>query len=397
MAVTLIINPGSSSKKFALFKDGRTILSMRFERNGQAVELCTEHNNEQKKCEGLAVTEYATALEHVLTTAIESNCITKASDITRVGVRVVAPGTYFQTHRMIDEVYLRELQARVVVAPLHIPTTVNELTQVRLLLPHAVVVGVSDSAFHSTLPPVARTYSIKREDTKRYDIYRFGYHGISCASVMHRLDSVVGKPRRVVIAHIGSGVSITAIRDGVSIDTSMGFSPGSGMVMGTRSGDIESGALLELMRVRDMDISETQQYLQTMAGLKGLAYESDFRHLLDRRANGDTEAIQALELFAYRFKKLLGGHVAALGGLDALIFTATAVERSPAIRSLLGSGLSCFGIELDERRNDDLINHDGIISTDKGPVTVALVRTQELDEMVRVTNGIAAMTVTSAH
>lgn len=390
MALTLIVNPGSSSKKFALIKDGRTVLSMRFERNGQVVELCTQHHNEQKKCEAIDSTLYSSALEHVLTTAGTSGYVAQESDITHVGIRVVAPGTYFQRHRVIDAEYLAQLTARTATAPLHIPTTLSEINLIQTLLPESLLVGVSDSAFHSGMPTVARTYSIKREDTTAYDIYRYGYHGLSCASVVRKLELVLGsRPQRVVIAHVGSGVSVTALRDGQSIDTSMGFSPVSGMVMGTRAGDIESGALLELMRARNMNLTETQQYLQTAAGLKGLARESDFRHLLERMARGETEATEALALFAYRFKKLLGSYVAALNGLDALIFTATAAERSPIIRALMTSDLDCFGIHLDAEKNEQLMNHDGVISVTDSPVAIALIRNQELDEMVRVTNNFS--------
>jgi acetate kinase len=389
MAITLIINPGSSSKKFALVKDGRTILTMRFERVGEGVELCTEYNTEQQKCEGVDTGLYASALSHVLETAKNTGLITSETDITQVGVRIVAPGTFFQKHRIVDDDYRQELQARAAAAPLHIPVTLDELLQVEAVLPAALVVGVSDSAFHSTLPTVARTYSIKREDTLRYDIYRFGYHGLSCASVLRRSESIVGQKKKVVIAHIGSGVSLTAMRDGESIDTSMGFSPVSGMVMGTRAGDIEPGALLELMRVRNMGVREAQQYLQTECGLKGLTDEPDLRHLLERMAQGDLAATEALELFSYRFRKILGGFVAALDGIDALIFTATAAERSPVIRSLLVSALENFGLSLDIKANEHLINHDGVISTKDSSVTVALIRTKELDEMVRITNNFS--------
>ncbi|MFN3188035.1 MAG: hypothetical protein ACK42D_00615 [Candidatus Paceibacteria bacterium] len=389
MAITLLINPGSSSKKFALVNERRTLLLLRFERDGAGVELCTVQDTEQQKCEGIDAELYSSALAHVLDTAKAKGVINSLSDITKVGVRVVAPGTFFQPHQVIDDVFVSRLKARSASAPLHIPATLNEISQAMAILPEALLVSVSDSAFHSTMPMVARTYSIKREDTDRYDIYRFGYHGLSCASVLRQSKTVIGEKSRVVIAHIGSGVSLTAVKDGQSIDTSMGFSPASGMIMGTRAGDIESGALLELMRVRDMGLFETQQYLQTVSGLKGLAHESDLRHLLERKAKGDFEAIEALDHFTYRFRKVLGSMVAALGGLDALIFTATAVERNPQVRSLLLAGGAGFPITLNNEKNEQLINHDGIISAEDSSAVVALIRTQEFAEMERVVESLS--------
>lgn len=356
---------------------------MRFERRGDGAEICTEHNTEQQKCVGVDVEIYRSALAHVLDTAKSSGIISEVSDINKVGVRVVSPGTFFQHHRLIDDAYISELVAREAIAPLHIPVILQEIKQVRALLPSSILVATSDSAFHSTMTILAKTYSIKSEDTKECDIYRFGYHGLSCASVLRRSIDIMGSKNKIIIAHIGSGVSLTAVREGKSIDTSMGFSPASGMVMGTRAGDVEAGALLELMRVREMDISAVRHYLQNDSGLKGIAKESDLRHLLERKVQGDKDAINALELFAYQFKKQFGSLVAVLGGLDAVIITATAAERNPAIRSLLLGSVG-FGVELDESVNELLINHDGIITSKDSKVAVALIRTDEFMEMARL-------------
>lgn len=384
MAITLLINPGSSSKKFALAKDGKILLVLRFEKNSQGIELCTEQNGEQQKCEGLEVLLYASALDRALEISVEKQLIESVTDISKVGIRVVAPGTSFQAHQIIDDDFIKKLTQKTPSAPLHIPAIIDEINQAQSLLPGVPLLAVSDSAFHADLPKVARNYSLKLTDTKKHDIHRFGYHGISCASVLQKSEKMFGRQRRLIVAHVGSGVSLTAIKDGKSVDTSMGFSPGSGLVMGTRAGDIEPGALLELMRVHSMTVEETYKYLQTESGLKGLADEADFRHLLERKAKGDIETIEALDIFAYRFKKVLGGLVAGLGGLDMLIFTATAVERNPVLRSLLLPADFGLGISLDTNKNEELINHDGVISTEDSQVKIAIIKTEEFVEMEKI-------------
>jgi len=391
MAITLLINPGSSSKKYSLIEDGRVVADMRFEQDANNIDFCLQLNGREQKCENPTFEQYDTAIRFVLDTALREKAIKNLQDITRVGVRVVAPGTFFQSHRLIDDLFIHKLREREPVAPLHIPSTLREVELVKMELPHAMLVGVSDSAFHSTMPDYARDYSIELKDTDMYDIHRFGYHGISNASVVRRTVPVFSEvPNRMVICHVGSGVSMTAVRNGESIDTTMGFSPGSGLVMGSRAGDIESGALLELMRAKNLHLFDAQTYIQTRGGLKGLTGEADFRHILERLSQNDEVATAAMDLFVYRFQKALGGFIIALGGLDAIVLTATAVERSTTLRSLLFKNLEWLGIILDNTKNESLVGHDGIISTTESKIKVAVIRTNEIDEMHRVTNAFVA-------
>lgn len=386
MATTLIINPGSSSKKYALWRDGRCLASFRFERQEHNYELCTEAHGQQQKCEGVSVAEYTAALRQVLDAALRAKHIDHVHDITRVGIRVVAPGTFFQSHRIIDELCMHKLREREPAAPLHIPHLLQELELIKVALPDAVVVGVSDSAFHQTMPDHARDYSIEAAETEAFDIHRFGYHGISYASVTKRLPAFIGRvPSRAVIAHIGSGMSMVALRDGQSIDTTMGFSPASGLVMGSRAGDLEAGALLELMRVKNMKLFDAQTYVQTRGGLRGLTGEADFRLILDRVSKADEVAEAALRMVVYRFQKQLGAYQVALGGLDTLVLTATAVERSAELRAHFLAGLEWFGIELAPDVNDTLARGGGIISTANSAITIVVIPTQEIEEMVQVT------------
>lgn len=389
MALTLIINPGSSSKKYALFQDDTLIASWRFERNEQTYEVCTEYHGEQQKCEGVQIDHYTAALRQVLDAALSNNIINRLQDITQVAVRIVAPGTVFQQHVIINEEFLRLLRSREAAAPLHIPHTVRELDQLTQELPEAVVIGVSDSAFHAALPAVARTYGIAVADAKMHDIYRFGYHGISCASVWRRVPDVLSStPAKCIIAHIGSGMSLTALKDGKSIDTTMGFSPASGLIMGSRAGSIESGALLELMRSRNLSLYDTQSYLSSQSGLKGLTGEADFRHILERISSADTVAQEALDIVIYNFQKQLGSYAVALGGLDTIVLTATAMERNSDLRSRFLAHLEWFGVELDVAQNEALPRQGGVISVAGSPVQVVVIPTNELDEMRRISTAV---------
>jgi len=386
MAITLIINPGSSSKKYTFFEDGREILSVRYEWDGMAYEVCTIIRCEQNRCELVDADKYNNALSRVIELALVYKVISATSDIAEVGVRVVAPGTYFQSHQLASSDYIARLREAERQAPLHIPATIDEIERVRTELPQAKLVAVSDSAFHSTIPAVHRTYSILQQDTARYDIRRFGYHGLSVGSVVRQMPRVLGDQQKVIICHIGSGVSLTAVSDGKSIDTTMGYGPGSGMIMNTRAGDIEPGALLELMRAKSLSISEAYHYLFTQCGLSGLAGESDMRRLLDLIAQSDKAAEFALSLYTSRFSKLLASLAATLGGVDAVVLTATAAERSPELRSYLLQNLDWLGIKIDVVKNQHLISGNGLISQDKSPITVAVIHNREADEMVRITN-----------
>lgn len=387
MAFTLLINPGSSSKKYTFVRDDVVVSTSRFEKKEDSFDLCIEQNGIQQKCEGISGEQFGVALEQVLETALSTKLVHNLEEITKVGVRIVAPGSYFQKHQVVTDVFIHRLREREPAAPLHIPNTVCELELIQKTLPHATVVAVSDSAFHATMPAWARNYGIETHDTTEYDIHRFGYHGISVASVIPRITYTLGElPQRVVVVHIGSGVSMTALLNGVSVDTTMGFSPDSGMIMGSRAGDLDAGSLLELMRVKNFKNLDAQSYIQRRGGIKGMCGEADIRILLERSAKQDELAMAALHHFVYKFKKQLGSFMAVLGGIDALILTATAAERSAHLRSHLLSDLEFAGIELDINKNDNLMQRDGIISSATSKTYVAVIRTQEQEEMLRITH-----------
>lgn len=384
MAFTLIINPGSSSKKFALYSSRTLLLEAYVERIADGFEMCTSLDGEQQKCSLLDHNEYNGSLGQFLDNAVQRNMLASYADVTKVALRVVAPGTFFQSHRMIDEEYIHKLENLTKIAPLHIPHLLQEITATKQLLPHALLVGISDSAFHGTMPDLTRRYSIPEADAAQFDIFHFGYHGLSVASVLARADSVAREPlRKVIVCHIGSGVSVTAVKNGKSVDTSMGYAPGSGLLMGSRAGDVPTGALLSLMQQKNLKPADALVYLQTHSGLKGLTGESDLRILLERRAQGHAKATAAIDSFIYHLQKAIGGYLATLGGADAIILTATASQRSPQLRQMLLQSLAPLGIMLDIEKNDATINKEAVISTNQSPIKVLVIKTNEADEILK--------------
>ena len=387
MDTTLVINPGSSSKKYALFRNGREVLNVLFEHTREGYGTCVEVDGERQHCEDVTEKAYGEALGEAVAIAVREGVVKSVKEITSVGIRIVAPGTYFEKHRTITEDYLGYLRALEATAPLHVPHTLHELTALGEVLPNVPVVGVSDSAFHSTMPEYARRYSIPEKDAEAYDVYRFGYHGISVSSVVREAGELLGGiPERTVVCHVGSGVSVTALRGGKSIDTTMGFAPGDGLVMGTRAGDVSTGALLYLMKVKGMDAVEAEEYVNGEGGFKGLLGQNDLRIVLDRVARGDASARVAIEIFTYHVKKSIGAFAAALGGLDLIVLTATAAERNPTVRALVAGGLEHLGVVLDYRENEALAGRPGTITTEESRAKGLVIHTAEMLVIARTTD-----------
>lgn len=387
MATTLVVNPGSSSKKYALYCNSKAVLTCRFERVGAGLELCTTIDGVQQKCSPLTESEYVDAISHVLSIARDRNLVTAANPIDRIGVRVVAPGTRFTEHTVIDEEFLDAAREQAALAPVHLPGALAEIDRIRALLPETLLVSVSDSAFHTTMPRHARHFSISQNDAARLDLYRFGYHGLSVASIVAKLPLHAGAiPERTIVCHVGSGVSVTALARGVSIDTTMGYAPGGGVIMSSRAGDLEPAALLSLMEADNLTVAEASTYLQTRGGLFGLAGESDLRIILKRYAEHDVQACAALDAFLYQLTSAIGAYVAALGGIDALVLTATAMERNPDLRRRLLERLTAFGFMIDSSRNDETIGREGCLSQIGLVPAVYVLHTDEMGEMARVTS-----------
>jgi acetate kinase len=387
MAITLIVNPGSSSKKFALYKEGVLVLSSYIERSEDGFEMCVSVGGVQQRCELVSRHKFQESLGKFLENAKERKIIINFSEVSCVAVRVVSPGTFFQSHREIDDIYIKRLREQESSAPLHIPHVLSEIKIIKEVLPDVRIMSASDSAFHATIPDYIRQYSLQKEESKKYDIYRFGYHGLSVSSVVKRIHSITGvDSKKAVVCHIGSGVSVTAVKDYMSFDTTMGYSPGSGLLMGSRAGDLDVGALLALMKIQNLKPMDAQTYIQNYGGLRGLTGESDLRLILEKSSQGDKNANEAISAFVYHIQKSIGAYMAVLGGLDTLVFTATAGERSSTLRSLVVEELKGLGIELDSDKNELCISRDGVISKSSSSVKVLVIKTDEANEILRICN-----------
>lgn len=384
MDTTLAINPGSSSKKYAFFHGDTEVCAIRFERTGDGFGKCVSLHGVQNLCESIQGVAYEEGLRECIAIALREKVIQSVEDITAVGIRIVAPHSFFTQHRIIDAYTLRLLQSLKTVAPLHVPHVLEEIMAAERELPHARRIGVSDSAFHTTMPSHASLYSVPTSDCEEHNVYRFGYHGLSVSSVTN--DVVVhhgAMPPRMIVVHIGSGVSVTAVKEGKSIDTTMGLSPASGLIMGSRGGDIDAATLIHIAREKKLSLDEAERYLNTMTGLKGLLGTNDLRIVLDRARRGEFRAVRALDTFIYHIHKAIHAYVGVLGGIDALVLTATAAERNSYVRTRIASALTERGCILDEAENERLCERAGRIHTSESAVAVYLIPTQEMREIAR--------------
>jgi acetate kinase len=382
----LIVNIGSASKKYALYQEEKELCYAHFEKEGETYILDLRWSKEKNK-KAISSDDFSKALDYFLNFLKEKSLINNNEEIGVVSARIVAPGTYFRSNRIIDEEYWTSLRGAENKAPLHLGPTLAELKIIEETFPKVLMFGISDSAFHKNLPEEALNYGLPRSDAKNLDIYRFGYHGISKESVLKKIkESFNGIPERVIIAHLGGGSSITAVRNGQSVDTSMGFSPLEGVLMATRVGNIDAEAIIHLAREKKFSLDDLEEYLNSKCGLLGLSEKTDsVQILLELEEKGDEEASRALDIFAYQVKKYIGSYIAVLGGLDLLVFTATIGERSTVMREKVTSELKGLGIVLDKKKNNSTIAKDGLIGNEGAPVKIMVITTDEMKEMASLT------------
>ncbi|GGQ39500.1 acetate kinase [Couchioplanes caeruleus subsp. azureus] len=306
-------------------------------------------------------------------------------DLGAIGHRVVHGGSLFSEPTLIDDEVVATIEGLVPLAPLHNPAALSGIAVTRKLLPEVPQVAVFDTAFHQSIPPEGVTYAIDAGLAAAWQIRRYGFHGTSHAYVARETAALLGRPPQetnVITLHLGNGASACAVRGGRSVATSMGMSPLPGLVMGTRSGDIDPTVIFHLHRVAGLSIEEIERSLTRSAGLQGLAGANDMREVERRRAEGDPAATLAFAVYCRRIKEHVGAYLAILGHTDAITFTAGIGENSPTVRSTALHGLSALGIEIDESRNN---RGDRIISPDNARVAVCVVPTDEELEIAEET------------
>jgi len=374
----LTINGGSSSIKFALFEVGdslRRILEGGVERIGQPeATLRVKGLNKADDFSRLVKAPDHTAAVDALMDGIEEHIGREA--LAAVGHRVVHGGQkYWEPQRITPEM-MAELRRLSPFDPEHLPEEILLTEAFHRRFPDLPQVACFDTAFHHNMPRVARLLTIPR----RYEalgVHRYGFHGLSYAYLMQELVRIAGAQAangRVILAHLGNGASMAAVRDGRSIDTTMAFTPAAGLMMSTRSGDVDPGLVSFLARSEKMTAPQFDRMVNHESGLLGISEtSSDMRELLGREA-GDVRAAEAVALFCYQAKKWIGAYAAALGGLDTLVFAGGIGENAPPVRARICAGLGFLGIELDESRNAEAAE---VISTDASRVTVRVIRTNE--------------------
>lgn len=358
--LTLVINCGSSSVKYQLIETEtrEKRVSGLIERIGAVTSIIRHEIAGQKPLKKTQPIEnHGLALKDVMDFLLDpaNGILADKTEIQAVGHRVVHGGETFKDSVHIDDSVIEAIEHAFDLAPLHNPPNLKGIQAAMEVLPDAIHVAVFDTAFHHSLPPHAYLYAIPNRLYRRYKIRKYGFHGTSHYYVSRRLYQVAGlDPHRskVITCHLGNGCSITAIQDGHSIDTSMGFTPLSGLVMGTRSGDIDPSILFYLVEKEELPLNHLHAMLNRNSGLLGLSgYAADMRDLIQEAENGDRRCEQAIDAFCYRAKQYIGSYMAAMGGCDAIVFTAGIGENSPYIRARILQGLEGLGIEMHADRN----------------------------------------------
>ena len=381
----LVINAGSSSLKYQLLDtDNQEVL---------AKGLCERIGIDGKftyKAPGkntidavdVAMPTHSEAIQAVLNALVDADngVIASMSEIEAVGHRVVHGGETFACSVKIDDAVMAALEECIPLAPLHNPANITGIKACQACMPGVPMVAVFDTAFHQTMPPVAYTYALPYEYYENDKVRRYGFHGTSHKYVAQRAAAMLGKDAselKLISCHLGNGSSVTAIDGGKSVDTSMGFTPLAGLPMGTRSGDLDAGILEFLMGKYGYDIKEMVNILNKKSGVQGVSgVSSDFRDLENAHKEGNERAGLAVDMFNYGVKKLIGSYAAAMGGVDAVIFTAGVGENSASQRLAIASGLEFMGIKMDAEANN-VRGKETVISTADSKVKVLLIPTNE--------------------
>lgn len=405
----LVLNSGSSSIKFQLIETGadaiaastdRRLARGQIERIGGQAIMTTGLTRETTTHSTATIRDHTAAVEHIIAWLVSTESgvpVTKVGEIDAVGHRVVHGGERFSRSTRVDDEVRRGLEELIDLAPLHNPNNLRGMAAARAVLgPDIPQVAVFDTAFHQSLPESAFLYALPYQLYRRYGVRRYGFHGTSHRYIGYRYRQLTGVKRedtRIITLHLGNGASACAIAGGRSIDTSMGFTPLEGLVMGTRSGDMDP-AILEFIAIKEgLSLGEIDSMLNKQSGLLGVSgLTADMRELLaEEEQTGDRRARLAIDVFCYRVKKYLGAYLAAMNGADAVVFTGGIGENSPAIRSRVCEGMDWLGISLDEAQNLALGHAEGRIDAAGSRVAVWVIPTDEelliARDTFRVVNG----------
>lgn len=384
----LVINSGSSSIKFQLIGMPSEVViasgvAERIGLEGSRIKYRSERGEFEQETE---IRNHEAGLQMIAGLLLdpEKGVIEDASGIDAVGHRVVHGGSSFSKTVRIDEEVKAKIQELFNLAPLHNPHNFKGIEVAERIFPEAVQVAVFDTAFHQTIPEIAYRYAIPEEIYRKHQLRTYGFHGTSHKYVSEKAATYLeGKAGRIITVHLGNGCSITAVKDGKSVEHSLGFGPMNGLIMGTRSGDIDQSVIFHMIDELGYSVDEVKSLLQEKSGMLGLTGFSDLREIETAASQGDKSCNLALKMNAYRVKKYIGAYTAAMNGLDALVFTAGIGENSDLIRSLICSDMEFFGIHLDEDKNRVREHSIREIQTDGAEVSLLVVPTNEELEIAK--------------
>ncbi len=385
----LVINTGSSSIKYQLFNmDDQTVLCSGVvekigEDHGFLAHKIFKENGDTvtKEYEG-HIGDHQTGFKHIVDYLIneEFGVISDRSEISAVGHRVVHGGETFKAPTVINEEVIEAITRNVPLAPLHNPSNLTGIEVAMSVFPESKQVAVFDTAFHQSIPPYAFMYALPYDLYKKERVRRYGFHGTSHAYVSGMCAEYLNRPLdelNIITVHLGNGASIAALKNGQCVDTSMGMTPLEGLVMGTRTGDVDPALPFYLADHLHMSLKEIDTLLNKESGLKGICGTNDMREVFEKRDKGDKRAELALDIYTYRIKKYIGSYYAALGSLDAIVFTAGIGEHSPDTRKYSCAGLENMGIKIDDKKNDSYKKGICEINTVDSRVKVLVIPTNE--------------------
>lgn len=380
----LVVNAGSSSLKYQLIEmENESVLAKGVcERVGLDGSLLVHKGSGDEVRLPIAMPTHAEAIKAVLEALVDKKhgVISSMAEIEAVGHRVLHGGETFKESAKIDDDVIKKLEENIDLGPLHMPPNIMGIKACIEAMPHASQVAVFDTTFHSSMPDYAYMYAIPYEDYKEFRIRKYGFHGTSHLFVSGEAIKLMGtKNCKIVVCHLGNGASVSAVKDGKCVDTSMGLTPLEGLVMGTRCGDIDAAVLEYLMTKKNLDIHQATDYLNKKSGVMGISgVSSDFRDLVAAMNNGNERARLAVDMFAYRVKKYIGSYAAAMGGLDCIAFTGGIGEHTEIVREKIVSGLEFLGVNFDFEKNNNVPRGEIIeLTKQNSAVKVFIIPTNE--------------------
>ncbi len=384
--IILVLNCGSSSIKYQLFQMSteRVLAKGIVEKLGMKGSFLkhTKENGEKVKFEG-EILDHKIGVEYILgvLTSEKHGCLKTLDKIEAVGHRVAHGGETFKESAFLDEEAIQRIEDCAELAPLHNPANLKGIYAMKELIQGIRQAAVFDTSFHQTMPKFAYMYGIPYSLYKKYGIRRYGFHGTSHRYVAKRACEILGKDfetPKIITCHLGNGASITAIDAGKSIDTTMGFTPLEGLIMGTRAGDLDIGAVTYIMEKEEIGIESANTLFNKHSGMLGITgISSDMREIEEAQSKGSERATLGLKMFNYRIKKYIGAYSAALGGLDLLVFTGGIGENADITRAQICENMQYIGIEIDKSKNKGLRGREEVISTPESKVAVMVVPTDE--------------------